>query len=154
MDWIERYRIDPEWFNDYEQIFKLIESHDLNISIAKKRDYKISTILSQNPIDPLEYLNPILDSLQHTITKTLMSPTVKLYYIDSDEKQNSNGRIYPRDKNIMSETMIFKTIEEFAETFSNEEYNVFPYLISKDSNGYSFRGWRVKKEKNIKWLKF
>ena len=65
MDWIAKYRLNPEWFMetfDKEEIYEFIKNHDINESLDIRRDIKISTLIDKEFKDPLEYLNEYIES--------------------------------------------------------------------------------------------
>ena len=150
MDWIERYRIDPEFSKEYKEISKFIDNHAHDDKIVERRNAIISTILDEDFVDKLSYLNPVIDVLENTICRTLESPVGLVFFIDEDEPSKI-GRVFPKSKSIQSMTMILK-LDELIEKISGEDH-VFPYLITEEPNGYiKFRGYFSKREPNIRWL--
>lgn len=63
MNSILKYRIDPDWFSDCPEkfkIFRFIRNHDV-FSELGNRDIRLSYLLDDNINDPLNYLNRYLD---------------------------------------------------------------------------------------------
>ena len=151
-NWISEYRLTPlELEKENKEIFKLIETHQNNVDkIVENRNVKISTILDEDFVDPLIYLNSIIDALKNTIKKSMNAPSCVIYFISSNEKEVSV--ISPKSKFIQASTMYFNTIEEFSENILDTEYDVFPYLITEENGKIKFRGAKVKKDSSIKWI--
>lgn len=148
-DWILEYRTDfLELRKKNKEVFEFIKNHDDNRDkIMENRDVRISTILSQDYIDPLNYLNPIINIIESNIKRTMKLPVSLFHYRDDD----TSYVIAPKTKQITAETRQFSDINKFSD-FISDEYYIFPYLISMNEKGnLTFRGTRIKKEKNIKW---
>jgi hypothetical protein len=93
MNWIERYRLNPNWFfsedeskleeNNRGEIYELIRNHDRFVnSKVENRDFKISHLIDEEYIDPLSYLNSFIDILNGKLDMTMESPQIMTYYIE------------------------------------------------------------------------
>lgn len=144
MNWIAKYRLNPEWFMetfDKEEIYEFIKNHDLfNESLDIKRDIKISTIIDKDFNDPLEYLNEYIDILNGRIKMTMGFPQQNLYFIENNQLQS---------KSIAAKTESMNGINEFR-TYINSlmTLDIYPYLILINENEVSFRHVAIDKIQN------
>jgi hypothetical protein len=143
MNWLEKYRLDPKYFNssdELKEIFRFIQNHDVE-GKSIKRDAKISQILGESYIDPLYYLNDFIDILNGKIFKTIQMSNEIITYIDSLTATLSQ-------KNIIADTLPIKTIGDFKrvvdDNFNNDK-KIIPYKIVIDINNQTilFRGAMV-----------
>lgn len=152
MNWILKYRTDPEYFNDTDidkskklkEILRFIKNHDLN-SISIIRDMKISAIIDDGDHeDPLDFLNPIIDILLDKIEKTMDLPSEILAYIDSSGNYNHEF--------IKADHIIYESLKEMEDSFQsriNYGLKLYPYTIFQDvdnKNIYHFRGTFIKSD--------
>lgn len=143
MNWLEKYRLDPIYFNssdDLKEIFRFIQNHDIE-SKRIKRDARISQILDENYIDPLYYLNDFIDVLNGKIFKTIQMSNELINYIDPLTATLCQ-------KNIIAETLPVKTIIDFKRVIDDNFNNgkkIIPYKIVIDVNNQTilFRGAMV-----------
>lgn len=76
MNWILKYRINPDWFLDDDnklKILKLIKNHDL-FTESNHRNIRVSYLLGNNVVDPLDYLNKYLNYIYGKDYVVLESP--------------------------------------------------------------------------------
>jgi hypothetical protein len=143
MNWLEKYRLDPIYFNssdDLKEIFRFIQNHDLE-GKSVKRDAKISQILDENYIDPLYYLNDFIDVLNGKIFRVMQYSNEIVTYTDTLTATLSQ-------KNIIAETLPVKTISDFKKVVDDNFNNgkkIIPYKIVIDVNNQIilFRGAMV-----------
>ena len=145
MNWIAKYRLNPDWFfptdesdlekTNREEIFELIKNHDRLIdSKLENRDVKISHLVGEEYTDPLISLNPYLDALYGKIDMTMDMPNILIYYIDNQPEplldgSKTQGSI--KSKPLSAQTQYFdnlKKMDEFIES-TKKENELFVYLI-------------------------
>ena len=154
MNWIEKYRLNPDWFSpndesldsektNREEIFELIRNHDRLLELSDRRDAKISHLLEDEYYqDPLNYLNPYFDILFGKIDVTISLPQVVIYYLQSTDESDSvvskNGmRMY--QKSLSNSTICFSSEFEFIEWVDEvrKENELFVYQINSPIYGNS-----------------
>jgi hypothetical protein len=86
VNWILKYRINPDWFLDDDnklKILKLIKNHEI-FSELSNRDIRLSYLLNDNINDPLNYLNKYLDYIYGKDYEVLESPQHYSTYVCDD----------------------------------------------------------------------
>ncbi len=135
MNWIAKYRLNPDWFLETlekEEIYEFIKNHDiLNDSLDIKRDIKIDTLIDKDFIDPLEYLNEYIDILNGRIKMTMGFPQQHLYFIEDNQVKS---------RTISAKTESMSGINEFR-TYINSlmTLDIYPYLILINCGKMDFR---------------
>jgi hypothetical protein len=152
MNWIERYRLNPNWFfpenesekekMNREEIYELIRNHDRLVdTLSENRDAKISHIVEENYQDPLIYLNQYLDILFSKIDMVMESPQVMIYYIEDqlpeqlgDGSLNQIGKV--QSKSIACGSIEFKSLEDLIDWIDKIRANneLFVYNINQPFN--------------------
>ena len=155
MNWIERYRLNPNWFfpedeskleeNNRGEIYELIRNHDRFVnSKVENRDVKISHLIDEEYIDPLSYLNSFIDILNGKLDMTMVMSNIVVNY-------ESEGTF--TSKNISANTINFNSIEEMSRWIDDirKDNELLVYLIERTISGnkFSLRCAKISKELNI-----
>lgn len=140
MNWLEKYRLDPKYFNssdELKEIFRFIQNHDVE-GKSIKRDAKISQILGESYNDPLYYLNDFIDILNGKIFRVIQYSNEIVNYTDTLTATLCQ-------KNIIADTLTFKNIIDFKRVIDdnfNSYKKIIPYKIVIDVKNQTilFRG--------------
>lgn len=166
MNWIYKYRLNPDWFfpddesetekTNREEIFELIKNHDRLIdSKLENRDAKISQLVGEKYSDPLIYLDPFLDALYGKIDMTMDLPNIVIYYIETITYPDGTEKNSMMSKSVSAQTIIFETIEEMSKWIDEiRKYEeIFIYQIQPSNafspNKFGLRFGSVSKKLNI-----
>jgi hypothetical protein len=147
INWIKTYRTNPNWFKDSDlseeekyhrlQVYNFIKNHDRDDDkLSTSRDVRLSEILDDDYIDPLQYLNKFIDVLYTKIDLSVEQPANVITLIGKEEKDPLGNNTHQITQKYMSVAdMKFNSIEDLKNFLDSERiFKEFFLYVVCDAN--------------------